>query len=251
MTTLYLAWQHPGSRRWFPIGRLVRYEEGQENVFEFAYVHGAREAEKEAEFRPLPEFPSLDRLYSAPRLFPTFRNRCMNTSRADRAAYLEQLGLGVNGRDALAELSVSGGRSRTDSLQVFPAIEPGSAGRFRTKTPLHGLRYANPRSHESVQKLQEGDELGVALELDNPVTTFGFLVHTRDYCTLGWLPRYLAEVLLACCAWNKLDPKVSVARVNRRAPLTRRVLLEVGGQWPTGAGSMGVSRSTFPSPKRV
>ena len=124
MTTLYLAWQHPPSRQWFPIGRLVRNESaGME--FEFTYVQGAKEAERSVKFKPIPEFPVLDRRYRAPALFPTFRNRVMNTSRDDRAEYLRQLGLDVNGCDELAELSVSGGRSTTDSFEIFPAIETG------------------------------------------------------------------------------------------------------------------------------
>ena len=81
MTTLYLAWQHPPNlawqhpptRRWFPVGRLVRLQ--SPDVFEFAYVQGAKEADNLAGFRPIPEFPKLEQRYRASELFPTFRNR--------------------------------------------------------------------------------------------------------------------------------------------------------------------------------
>ena len=237
MTTLYLAWQHLPSRRWFPIGRLVREQSGARG-FEFAYVRGAKEAEKIAGFKPIPEFPDLDGAYSAPELFPTFRNRTMNPSRADRAAYLRQLGLDEADCDALEELSASGGRSYADNFEIFPEIEPDPEGRFRTALTLHGLRHTNPHAVEAVQKLQEGDELGVGLELTNPVTTYGLLVHSRDYHTLGWLPRYFVEAIHDCCDWMKLDVKLTVARVNYQAPLSHRLRVNVGGRLLPGVNPM-------------
>ena len=237
MTTLYLAWQHPPSRRWFPIGRLVR-NESADLEFEFTYVQGAKEAERTVKFRPVPEFPVLDRRYRAPALFPTFRNRVMNTSREDRAEYLRQLGLDVNGCDELAELSASGGRSTTDSFEFFPAIEPDEEGKFETQLTLHGLRHTNPHAVEAVEKLRAGDELGVSLELTNRVTTYGLLVHSRDYYTLGWLPRYFAEVVQGCCIWPGLDAKVTVASVNHSAPLSHRLRVNVGGRLRPGISPM-------------
>ena len=237
MTTLYLAWQHLQSRRWFPIGRLVRQQSGDRG-FEFAYVRGAKEAEKDAGFKPIPEFPNLDGVYSSPNLFPAFRNRAMNTSRTDRAEYLRQLGLDEADCDPLAELSASGGRSYADNFEVFPEIEPDPEGRIRIELTLHGLRHTNPHAVEAVQKLQEGDELGVGLELTNPVTTFGLLVHSRAYYTLGWLPRYFVEAIHECCDWRKLDLKLTVARVNHRAPLSHRLRVNVGGRLRAGVKPM-------------
>ena len=69
MTTLYLAWQHPPTRRWFPVGRLV-FAHQSPDVFEFAYVQGAKEADNLAGFRPIPEFPRLEQRYRASELFP-------------------------------------------------------------------------------------------------------------------------------------------------------------------------------------
>ena len=43
-TTLYLAWQAPESRRWFPVGRLDAEPEGEPARYEFGYVEGVREA---------------------------------------------------------------------------------------------------------------------------------------------------------------------------------------------------------------
>ena len=178
MTTLYLAWQHPPTRRWFPVGRLVRHQ--SPDVFEFTYVQGAKEADNLAGFRPIPEFPRLEQRYRASELFPTFRNRLMNASRIDRGLYLNHLGLDEGSCDELAELSVSGGRSYSDSFETFPAIEPDAEGRFSTRLMLHGLRHTSPHAIGAIEALRTGDELRVAVELNNPVTTHTILVYTRQ-----------------------------------------------------------------------
>ena len=41
MIELFLAWQHPPTRRWFPVGRLVRHQPGS-GGFEFTYVLGSQ-----------------------------------------------------------------------------------------------------------------------------------------------------------------------------------------------------------------
>ena len=236
MTTLYLAWQHPPTRRWFPVGRLVHHQ--SPDVFEFDYVQGAREAEHQAGFTPVPEFPKLDQRYRAPELFPTFRNRVMNASRTDRGLYLNHLGLHDERCDELTELSVSGGRSQSDSFETFPAIEPDAEGMFRTRLMLHGLRHTNQHSIRAIATLEAGDELQVAVELNNPVTTHAILVYTRDCYVLGWLPRYVTEAIYRSCDWRISDAKVTVAQVNRSAPLNNRLLVDFAGRLPSGVSPM-------------
>ena len=237
MTTLYLAWQHAPSRRWFPVGRLIRRRFDTEE-FEFAYVQGARDARDLAGFRAIPEFPQLNRRYRAANLFPTFRNRAMNRRRRDRAAHLHELGLDVNECDELAELSVSGGRSHTDSFETFPGIEPDPTGGFHTQLTLHGLRHTNEHGVEAVQKLRAGDKLQVAAELNNPVTTHGLVVYTQEYYMLGWLPRYIAEAIQQVGDWASLDADVAVTQVNRHAPLSQRLLVNFSGRLPPGIHPM-------------
>ena len=52
MDTLYLAWQDYQSRRWFPVGRLsaCRGQESAGTEYEFSYINGALEAQKESQF---------------------------------------------------------------------------------------------------------------------------------------------------------------------------------------------------------
>ena len=236
MTTLYLAWQHPPTRRWFPVGRLVRHQ--SPDVFEFTYVQGAKEADNLVGFRPVPEFPRLEKRYRASELFPTFRNRVMNASRIDRGLYLNHLGLDEGNCDELAELSVSGGRSYSDSFETFPTIEPDAEGRFRARVMLHGLRHTNPHAAGAIETLRAGDELRVAAELNNPVNTHAILVYTQDCSVLGWLPRYVAEAIHRGCEWRVSDARVVVVQVNRNAPLSDRLLVELSGRLRPGVNPM-------------
>ena len=159
-------------------------------------------------------------------------------SRIDRGLYLSHLGLNEGSCDELAELSVSGGRSNSDSFETFPAIEPDAEGRFRARVMLHGLRHTNPHAIGAIETLRAGDELRVAAELNNPVTTHAILVYTQDYSVLGWLPRYVAEAIHRSCKWKVSDSKVAVAQVNRNAPLSDRLLVEFSGRLLSGVNPM-------------
>ena len=69
MNTIYLAWQDWRSRRWFPVGRLVRNNSGT-CKYEFVYIQGARQAKESDGFFGIPGFRKLDEQYRADELFP-------------------------------------------------------------------------------------------------------------------------------------------------------------------------------------
>ena len=58
------------------------------------YTLGAQRAQREAGFPLLLEFPELGREYTAPDLFPLFRNRVINPRRPERDHYLRSMDLG-------------------------------------------------------------------------------------------------------------------------------------------------------------
>ena len=233
MASVYLAWQDSSSRRWFPVGRLVRSGSNQE-CFEFAYVQGAQQAKESAGFIPIPGFPKMDKSYRANELFPAFRSRTMNMSRPDRAGYLRQLGLDETKWDAVTELSISGGQSRADNFEVFPAIEPDSNGRFETRFVLHGMKQVNKHAIERSGTLQVGEPLQLSFELNNPAAAHAILVLSSDYYPLGWLPRYLVDGMHRDNAWMVSEVDVCVAQVNQAAPLSHRVLVDFTGKLPKG-----------------
>ena len=220
-----------------PSRRLVR--DGHEtSKYEFSYIEGARQAEEAVGFFGIPGFPDLERQYHADELFPAFRSRTMNLGRPDRAGYLADLGLDVEEWDALAELSVSGGRSLADSFEVFPEIEPDREGRFAKRFVLHGLRHLNKHAVERSESLRVGDSLRLSLELNNPVTLHAILVSTDDYYILGWLPRYLVDCMHRDGVWMVEDARVTVARVNPYTPLSNRLLVDFSGRLPQGFSPM-------------
>lgn len=231
MTTIYLAWQDSPSRRWFPVGRLIRHGSEPE-TFEFTYVQGAKWAKESGSFMAIPGFPNFDERYQSNELFPAFRNRTMNMKRPDRPVYLGQLGLDEAEWDAVTELSISGGQSRADNFEMFPAIEPDRDGEFETRFVLHGMRYANRHAIKRSETLKGGEHLRLSFELNNPVDGHAILVHTDDYYHLGWLPRYLVDGLHQDNAWMVSDVVVVVAQVNKDAPLSHRVLVDFAGKLP-------------------
>ena len=237
MTTLYLAWQDPRSRHWFPMGRLVRHETDP-TEYEFSYVAGARQAEELSPFWKVPGFPELDRLYTAPEVFPPFRNRVMNLSRPDRPEYLSHLGIDLDDWDEVTELSVSGGRGPSDRFEMFPEIVPDEDGRFDARFVLHGLRHTNPDSIRRSESIEAGQRLELSFEMSNPPATHAISLKTRDQYILGWLPRYLVSWLHHDNAWMVTEAEATVAQMNPDAPLSHRLLVDFSGRLPDGFTQM-------------
>lgn len=237
MTVLYLAWQDGKSREWFPVGRLVRRETAPVR-YEFEYIRGAERAKRLAGFSEIPGFPEMGRRYESPALFSTFRNRAMNPRRPDRPEYLRHLGLDGDEWDEVSELSVSGGRIRSDNFEMFPEIAPDADGRFASRFMLHGLRHTNPDSIRRSESLKAGDPLVLSLELNNPFTGYAVNVKTHDHYTLGWLPHYLVDCLHRDGAWLVADAEAHVERVNPDAPLSHRALASFSGRLRDGVNPM-------------
>jgi hypothetical protein len=239
MTKLYLAWQDRRNRRWYPIGRMSQ-SASNPLEYEFEYVRGAEVARNVAPpfAIPVPGFPDLGKNYRAPDVFPAFRYRAMNRGRPDLSEYLESLGLDTEDSDVIEELAVSGGHSVKDSFETFPAIEPDRDGKFKARFIVHGLRLKDHTVVDKVASLNSGDHLNLAIESSNLFGAHAVGVKTEDQRRLGWLPRYLADVLRRDDGWEVKDLEVRVARVNHEAPLSHRLLVELNGRLPPGVDPM-------------
>lgn len=227
--TLYLAWQDKSrTRRWFPVGRLdgTIHEPG----YRFRYIQGALDAKRDAGFEALAEFPDFNRDYRSQVLFPMFRNRVIMPGRVDLGEYLSQLDL-PGSADPLEILSVDGGQRTTDNMEVFPRITLRKDGTFCCRFFLHGWSHVSHAAQERINSLKPGENLLVALELNNPITTMALQIQTEDYNMIGWAPRYLANDLMAAVAKNPAY-KAFVVRINPQpVPSRQRVLIEMQGQW--------------------
>lgn len=231
MSTLFVAWQAPGpTRAWFPIGRLDASLDRRDYVFR--YTHGALRAQERAGFEPLVAFPEFDRRYEASQLFPLFKNRILEPNRKDFAEYLQWLDIDPENADPIEILGLTGGERQTDSLEVFPKVLKLHDGTIRCRFFLHGLRHVSVPAQERAKLLNEGELLQVAIEVNNPATTYAVQLQTVDCHLIGWAPRYLVDDLRsALLAHSTIS--ASVRRINQLgAPFSRRVMVELCGGVP-------------------
>ena len=233
----FLAWQdNHKSRAWYPVGRL----DALEDHFCFGYTKGAEKAREENGFSPIIEFPDFNKKYESERLFPLFSNRAMTSGRTGFQEYLKLIDLHKLSSNPelgkLEMLAVDGGYRVTDNYHVFPDITTNDAGCFTTRFFLHGWRHTNEDVKHIINGLESGQQLYVSVELNNP-TGIAVMLHTEDYHTIGWSPRYLAHDLVNAMA-SSPEPsviKAKVVRVNPApAPSKQRVLIELSARFPIG-----------------
>jgi hypothetical protein len=233
MRTLFLAWQAPAERAWFPVGRLEA--DTELSRYRFCYTRGALAAQHEG-FHPLVSFPNFDENYESSELFPMFKNRVLGQQRRDFPTYLASLAL--DRPDPIEILAVTGGERQTDSFEVFPKIEKQADDSFTCRFFLHGLRHMSEAAQQRSVFLKPGELLGVSLELNNPKYGLAIQLTSNDYEFIGWTPRFIVGDLLK--AINK-NPRLSasVIQVNPDGiPLNRRVLVELRGFLPAGVEPM-------------
>ena len=102
MRRLYLAWEDPEKRRWYPVGCLST--DGQ--VYRFAYTKGAEAAPG---FVPFGRMTDLSEIYQSNELFPLFANRLMARSRPEYRDYLKWLNLQEKDDTSFVILSITEG----------------------------------------------------------------------------------------------------------------------------------------------
>ena len=170
MTTLFLAWQDPTSRAWFPIGKLTH--DGQR--YHFGYIQGALQALSAANFQPLFAFPDFHQSYTSIELFPPFANRLLRRSRPEYPDFIQWLDLAsdANGSpqteiDPIALLARSGGKRATDHFEVFPLPERNEAGEYQIYFFAHGLSHYPPTAQQRASQCIPGEELLLVHDLQN------------------------------------------------------------------------------------
>jgi HIRAN domain len=216
---------------WGPIGRLAF----QNNIFRFAYTHGAKALEG---FQPFTGMTDLDKVYESSELLPIFSNRLMSSSRAEYKQYLHWSGFDTGSSpDPLAILAVNQGLKQTDLIEVFPVPKPNSGGHYEGKFFLHGLRHMNDEAKAAALLIKNGQPLFLVPEPSNQYDRTAVAIHLQsvDGVKIGYVPRYLTEdfgFLREHC--NSDVMKVWAEQVNPDAPLQQRLLCGLKACWPTG-----------------
>ena len=228
--TLFLAWHGAGeNRQWYPISRLDA--DLAASSYRFRYIGGAKLARKEAGFSPRLEFPELERAYYSTELFPLFQNRIMSPSRPDFKRYLQFLDL-EGDANPIEILAANGGERVTDRYEVFPLPARQPDGSFLFRFFLHGWRYATAAAQERMAKLEPGEELRIALELNNPVTGQGVQIQSDDYHMIGWAPHYLVDDFANAITDGPGKYAARVVRLNPQpVPSKQRLLVELRCHW--------------------
>ena len=199
--------------------------------YRFRYIGGAKRARKEAGLSLRLEFPELERDYRSPELFPLFQNRVMSPSRPDFNSYLESLDL-EGDANPIEILAVNGGERVTDRYEVFPLPARQPDGSFLFRFFLHGWRYASAAAQERLGKLESGEELRIALELNNPVTGQGVQIQTPDYHMIGWAPHYLVHDFVKAMTDGPGNYAARVVKLNPQPiPSRQRLLVELRCHW--------------------
>jgi hypothetical protein len=229
MKVLYLAWQDPKDRGWFPVGRLSFDGE----VYRFAYTKGAL---KSPNFIPFGRMEDLNAAYESRELLPLFSNRLLSKTRPEYKAFLTWLNVRNSEDDPLTLLGRSEGLRGTDSLMVFPRPEKSSDGTYDVHFFSHGLRYLPEYAVRAVEELHPGSRLFLMLDPQNRHDAYAVALRTDDPVTIvGYCPRYLSKDFLLLLKSRTPDtPQVMVERVNNDAPLQLRLLCSLRAPWPDG-----------------
>ena len=225
MKVLYLAWQDPQSRQWFPVGKLS----SDRGIYRFVYTKGA---ELSKNFMPFGFMQDLHAVYKSHDLLPLFANRLISKKRPEYRDFLRWLDLREDEADPLVVLARTEGVRETDSLTVFPCPERDPEGKYVVHFFSHGLRYLPDEARIRISKLQAGDRLYLMPDPQNKYDGCALALRTHDPATIvGYCPRYISRDFLEILANDPDAVQVRVKRVNTDAPIQLRLLCTLTADW--------------------
>lgn len=227
MNTLFVAWQDPIKRLWRTVARLTF----ENNRFRFMYTKGAKTTPN---FLPFGRMKDLNSVYESRELFPLFTNRILAKNRPEYKEYLKWLNITNENDDPLVLLGRSGGTRGTDSLVIFPCPERTPDGKYSLPFFSQGLRYLTKEALEVIGNLENGTQLLLLIDVQNPHDPFALALRTeKPVCIVGYVPRFFAEDFGKLLKSNVKDSvKVFVDRVNKDAPIQLRLLCRISADWP-------------------
>lgn len=236
---LLVLWQHPVSRRIFPIGRLAH----RRGRYTFDYTVAAAGID---DFRPLPGLGAIGQHFESESLPTLFLQRVMDRERPDFAEYVASLGLGPETATPWEQIVESGGERAGDTLQFMqvPTIIDGHAhARFlangtqyipRQQRVANGLSFSVDAAEieRALTALSPDDLVEIVAEDRNDTDPDAVLV-TSQGIPIGWAPRFLAPSIRNLLAHDRVFARV--VRVNGPGtPSQLRLVLEVHAPAPDG-----------------
>lgn len=188
LSTLFITWQEPESRRIYPIARLMGLAGG---AYELAYIQAAVAAESMG-FHGLPGFEELKQVYISAELPRLFDHRL--PSRGRHAAVRDASELIGEGLDA-APITILVPRSDggNERLEVFAPPLPTPAGYIGVFWVRGVGRIAG--SEDVPLGLHAHDRARLLAEPDNAYNRRALRVLRSDDMPIGYVPDYLANEL--------------------------------------------------------
>lgn len=223
---LYVTWQDPITRSWYPVGKLTF----EDNEYTFLYTHGALASER---FLPFGSMNDLYAKYFSRKLFPLFSNRIIPESRPDYVQYLSWMNLHYGEEGPLEILARTGGSRATDSLQIYPRPVKNVQGQYESYFFCHGIRHMHEVTPNYVLMLKPGDRLHPMLDILNPYDEKAVALRTVDpSMMIGYVPRYLAPDVAELATLSAASFELRIERVNAEAPIQYRLLCRLTAEWP-------------------
>ena len=189
VSTLFITWQEPESRRIFPIARLMGLAGG---AYEFAYIRAAVAAESMG-FHGLPGYEDLKQVYVSAELPRLFDNRL--PARGRHAVVQEASELIGEGLDpAPITILVPLGDGKTERLEAFAPPLPTPPGLYVGVFWVRGVgRIAG--SEDVPLALHAHERVKLLPEPNNAYNPRALRVVTADDLPIGYVPDYLANEL--------------------------------------------------------
>jgi hypothetical protein len=189
---LFVTWQEPESRRFFPIARLLGLAGGG---YELAYIRAVTAA-RDNGFAGLPGFEELERVYVSTELPALFARRGGPGRRPSSEA---SVALGARGAELIDAAPIQIFVPREDGnstrLEVFaPALPGTSADTYWGVFVARGVGRV-PGGAEVITELQSNQPLALKAEPENPHNPRALLILRTDGIPLGYVPDYFANEL--------------------------------------------------------
>jgi hypothetical protein len=193
--SLFVTWQAPESRRFFPIARVIRRPDGQ---YEWAYVQAVAEAERHG-FAGLPGYEDLGRVVCTPEPPGLFAHRVPARGRRRPAGTGQPQPANDSFDPAPITLLVPLGSGKYERLEVFAPPLPGARGTYWGVFAARGVGRL-PGSDGAAARLEPHQPLRVRPEPDNPVNPHALLLSNGEGVPVGYVPDYLANELAVVLA---------------------------------------------------
>lgn len=226
--TLYLAWQDPEGRSWYPVA-VLRFDDRE--GYSFQYIRGARDAQSAPGFPGVAQFTSLDVRYTSQEIFPFLKNRVLSSNRGDFSQYTQRLGLGdgeiAHSLHAFDLLSRSNGRRATDRFELFAAPEVTEGGEARFVFFTRGVRYL-PEFLQNQWEAQPPDEpLSMLLDPLNDYDDDAVMLTSQQRLPIGFVPRYYSRSVANLLAERRTATAAVVHHNPAPAPARERFLVQL------------------------